>query len=64
LEELDAETGKDRDGIIEADTEDRVAGRDEEEVQVEEDCTPELLAYAIWILSFSLSCKPSDLGSH
>ena len=37
LEELDAETGKDRDGIIEADTEDRVAGKDEEEVQAEDD---------------------------
>jgi hypothetical protein len=37
LEEQDAETGKDRDGIIEADTEDRVAGKDEEEVQAEDD---------------------------
>ena len=37
LEELDAETGKDRDGIIEADTEDRVAGKDEAEVDAEDD---------------------------
>ena len=37
LEELDAETGKDRDGIIEADTEDRVAGKDEAEIDAEDD---------------------------
>lgn len=37
LEELDAETGKDRDAIIEADVEDAVAGKDETEVQAEDD---------------------------
>jgi ribA/ribD-fused uncharacterized protein len=37
LEELDAETGKDRDAIIDADVEDGVAGKDETEVQAEDD---------------------------
>ena len=37
LEELDAETGKDRDAIIDADMEDGVAGKDETEVVAEDD---------------------------
>jgi len=37
LEELDAETGKDRDAIVDADTEDGVAGKDEGEVDAEDD---------------------------